>query len=117
MEYDHLNYTPPVNKWKQHYQRMANGFTPPNGQPLAAPRAVNSEPPLIPPLPKLVAPAPPARDLAALPVSTTPEHDPPLPPDTEEDLPVPPQRDEDTLPVPPKRHQAPTTNDEDTPMP
>lgn len=52
MEYDHLNYTPPTNKWKQHYQRMANG------QP-AAPAAV----PPIPPLPKVnIAPVPPRRE-------------------------------------------------------
>lgn len=60
MEYDHLNYTPPTNKWKQHYQRMANGLSVGNGQPAGAtPLAV----PPIPPLPKAVAaPAPPPRE-------------------------------------------------------
>lgn len=58
MEYDHLNYTPPANKWKTHYHRMTNG-TPAQSAPVPAPRATSPGPaPPIPPLPKLnVAPA------------------------------------------------------------
>ncbi|KAL4716618.1 hypothetical protein ACJJTC_008253 [Scirpophaga incertulas] len=57
MEYDHLNYTPPVNKWKQHYQRMANGPGVPNSQNSLPGDGIATPP--IPPLPKLVAPIPP----------------------------------------------------------
>lgn len=53
MEYDRLNYTPPANKWKPHYQRMNNGFgSVSNGQPTPPPRDDVTTPP-IPPLPKL----------------------------------------------------------------
>ncbi|CAH2105448.1 unnamed protein product [Euphydryas editha] len=68
MEYDHLNYTPPANTWKPHYQRMNNGIagsaldavssaaTP---MPTVAPTPTAAATPPIPPLPKLhMAPAP-----------------------------------------------------------
>ncbi|KAI8424350.1 hypothetical protein MSG28_002890 [Choristoneura fumiferana] len=72
MEYDHLNYTPPANKWKPHYQRMPNGFTPPSPPSSGAPSEV-SVPPMIPPLPKLnVAPVPPMRDEEPLNAPTPP---------------------------------------------
>lgn len=72
MEYDHLNYTPPANKWKPHYQRMPNGFTPPSPPSSGAPSEV-SVPPVIPPLPKLnVTPVPPKREEEPLNAPTPP---------------------------------------------
>lgn len=56
MEYDHLNYTPPSNTWKPHYQRMNNMN---NGVPTGSQASdVGIATPPIPPLPKLHAPPP-----------------------------------------------------------
>lgn len=75
MEYDRLNYTPPANKWKPHYQRMNNGFSPGAVQPLPPPRDISPTPP-IPPLPKLnIAPLPPKRDEEPLEVPEPPKRD------------------------------------------
>ncbi|CAH2071184.1 unnamed protein product, partial [Iphiclides podalirius] len=77
-EYDHLNYTPPANTWKPHYQRMNNGVTPAETQAQGdfLPRNDTPTPP-IPPLPKLnITPIPPKREEELL------------------DVPVPPKREE-----------------------
>lgn len=80
MEYDRLNYTPPANKWKPHYQRMNNSFgSVNNGQPSPPLRDDATTPP-IPPLPKL--------NIVPLPR---------LPPDNADDtlnLPIPPKRED-----------------------
>lgn len=105
MEYDRLNYTPPANKWKPHYQRMTNGFSVSNTA--AAPSRDTVTPP-IPPLPKLniaplpPAPLPPARDTDALNIPS---------PDTDTlDIPAPPARDDAPLtPLTPSDEQNETT--------
>lgn len=79
MQYDHLNYAPPANKWKAHYQRMANGFPVPNAQSTSNSREQSPTPP-IPPLPKVNgAPIPPKREIirddASLNVPIPPERD------------------------------------------
>lgn len=78
MEYDRLNYTPPANKWKQHYQRMNNSIgTIPNGQPTPPVREDSPTPP-IPPLPKLnFVPLPPKRDEESLDVPIPPKREDP----------------------------------------
>lgn len=88
MEYDHLNYTPPANKWKPHYQRMANGFTvPSNNQPSPA-RDTTPTPP-IPPLPKItVAPMPPPREEQPLNAPEPPKRDEAIS-DDENEVPTP----------------------------
>lgn len=75
MEYDHLNYTPPANKWKPHYQRMANGISTPNSNNIESSSSHgDTDTPPIPPLPKIgVAPPTPNR---AETLSTTPPHTP-----------------------------------------
>ncbi|XP_038223185.1 protein draper [Zerene cesonia] len=55
MEYDHLNYTPPANTWKAHYQRM-NDTLPSIHKAVQPDSPTTSEPtqtPPIPPLPKV----------------------------------------------------------------
>lgn len=52
MEYDHLNYTPPANKWKTHYHRMNNGYSSQSPDPPPRENSPTLAPP-IPPLPKL----------------------------------------------------------------
>lgn len=77
MEYDRLNYTPPANKWKPHYQRMNNAFGVPNGQPAPPPRDESPTPP-IPPLPKLnIVPLPPKRDEESINVPIPPKREDP----------------------------------------
>ncbi|KAJ2951925.1 hypothetical protein O0L34_g4177 [Tuta absoluta] len=88
MEYDHLNYTPPANKWKPHYHSLANGFTVPNNNQTAATAAAASRDvtptPPIPPLPKLnVAPA------AAACEAPAPAAVAPLPPPRRDDTAIP----------------------------
>lgn len=87
MEYDHLNYTPPANTWKPHYQRMNNGIvglTPDAAGPTPTPTLgavptptptgpVPTATPPIPPLPKLHVPPGPGSELEPLAV-------PPIPP-------------------------------------
>lgn len=81
MEYDHLNYTPPANNWKPHYQRMNNGVVLPGEQaaPVPLPRNVSPTPP-IPPLPKL---KPPIAD-DEQPILTNGDEVPPTPPKRED---------------------------------
>lgn len=80
-EYDHLNYTPPANKWKHNYQRMTNGF-PAAASPASITSPASTAPP-IPPLPKppssavsSTPPPPPERDLTPLQPNME-ENDPP----------------------------------------
>ncbi|XP_028030978.1 protein draper-like, partial [Bombyx mandarina] len=69
IEYDHLNYTPPANKWKPHYHRMPNGLTASNAQSSASSSSNgDAATPPIPPLPRRATtppPNPPAAPLAA----------------------------------------------------
>uniref|UniRef100_A0A2A4JCP2 EGF-like domain-containing protein n=1 Tax=Heliothis virescens TaxID=7102 RepID=A0A2A4JCP2_HELVI len=90
MEYDRLNYTPPANKWKPHYQRMTNGFSVANTTPSVASRDTPTPP--IPPLPKLnIVPLPPARDADTLDIPAPPaREDPPLTPSDENSEPTQP---------------------------
>ena len=98
MEYDRLNYTPPANKWKPHYQRMTNGFPAAAAGSVATGSRAESPTPPIPPLPKLniAPPPPPKRDEEPL------------------DVPEPPKRDE--LP-PPELTLTPSDEENDAPLP
>ncbi|CAG9133090.1 unnamed protein product [Plutella xylostella] len=98
MEYDHLNYTPPANKWKPHYQRMTNGFTSPPAQPVPLPRNATPTPP-IPPLPKLKVEVPKMTVEVPKMAEEVPKEDTdsvdtaPMLPDDETPAPIPPKRE------------------------
>ncbi|XP_013138696.1 PREDICTED: multiple epidermal growth factor-like domains protein 6 [Papilio polytes] len=83
MEYDHLNYTPPANTWKPHYQRMNNDLPAvhrvqsyPHPEHPEHPSAVALPTPPIPPLPKLnMTPIPPPRAIDSIEVPVPPKRE------------------------------------------
>ncbi|VVD02051.1 unnamed protein product, partial [Leptidea sinapis] len=114
-EYDHLNYTPPSNTWKAHYQRMNNGFPSTNSTKSqnTSPILPGQNTPIV--NPNVSSNIVPASNTTIVPnQNITPT--PPIPPLPKVNLtPIPPRRDDIEVPIPPKRDDADQFSDDELP--
>ncbi|XP_050685558.1 protein draper-like [Leptidea sinapis] len=114
-EYDHLNYTPPSNTWKAHYQRMNNGFPSTNSTKSqnTSPILPGQHTPIV--NPNVSSNIVPASNTTIVPnQNITPT--PPIPPLPKVNLtPIPPRRDDIEVPIPPKRDDADQFSDDELP--